>query len=113
MGVQEDAKTATENLDKAKTDGEDRLQQQSEELSVLREETVDNLRAELKKKEEDWIRRLENKDARRKEEEENLKAIMAADDQDQKDKHGIAKKKLENEHEKEVEIITKELADTK
>ena len=101
--LQEDAKTATENLEKAKTDGKDRLEQQAEEERVLREETVDNLRGELKKKEEDWIKRLENKDARRKEEEENLKAIMTADDQHQKDQHEIAKKNLEYEHETENE----------
>ena len=83
-----------------------------EEERIQREQTVDNMKGEFKKREMEWQRRLKNMDTRHKNEVEDLNKEMEDALHHQKDQYDIKVKSLSNDHEKELDSVMMQLNDS-
>ncbi len=109
--LQDQLSKTNENLDQARLESANKLEQQREEERILRETTVDNMNKEFQKKEKEFKRRLNNMDIRHKEKVEDLNKDMENALKHQKDQYNIKAKSMSNDHDKELEIVKKQLDD--
>ena len=110
--LQERVYKANENLDKARVESANKLEQLREDERILREQTVDNMKGEFRKREMEWQRRLKNMDTRHKNEVEDLNKEMEDALHHQKDQFDIKVKSLNNDHEKELDSVMMQLNDS-
>ena len=103
---------ANENLDKARLDATNKLEEQKKDERILNEQTIDSISGDLKKREKEFQRTLKNMSYRHKEEVENLIAKMENDYKHQKDQNDIKIKSLNNDHDKKLDSFLKQLNDS-
>lgn len=101
-----------EHLDQARLESANKLEQQREDERILREKTVDNMKAEFQKKEKEFKRRQKVMDTRHKQEVEDLNKDMEKALHHQKDQYNIKVKSMRNDFDKELETVKKQLDDS-
>ena len=103
---------ANENLDRARVEAANKLEEQKEDEKGLNDQTIESLSGELKKREKEFQRKLKNIEQRYKEEVENLERKRDNDVSYLKDQYDLKIKSLKIDHEKELQSIIKKLNDT-
>ena len=103
---------ANENLDRARVEAANKLEEQKEDEKGLNDQTIESLSGELKKREKEFQRILKSMEYRHKEEVKNLERKRDSDVNYLQDQYDLKIKSLKIDHDKELEGFMKKLNDT-
>ena len=103
---------ANENLDRARVEAANKLEEQKEDEKGISDQTIESLSGELKKTQKEFQRILKNMEYCHKEEVKNLERKRDNDVSYLQDQYDLKIKSLKIDHDKELEGFMKKLNDT-